>query len=355
MTRTTIDDVASEAGVSIKTVSRVVNREPNVSEKTRAKVLDVVKRLDYRPNVAARSLASKRSYFVGLLYDNPSPNYVIDVQQGVLNRCEAAGFNLMIHPCDSRNKNFSSDMLAMLKRSHVDGVILTSPLAELDEINQLLAEQSIPCVRIGLSESYGAFSGVYCDDRYAAFEMTNYLIAAGHRRIGFVKGLMTHNSTEERFEGFKAAMLSNELIIEDELVVRGEFNFESGKLCGRQLLHRNQPPTAIFASNDDMASGIMVAAHQLGLRIPEDVSVVGFDDSPLASQVYPALTTVKQPIRDMAEQATDLLLAQLSGKGVASKANAKSNTEAKEPTPIKFTCELKMRDSVAVIDYHGEN
>lgn len=344
MTRTTIDDVASAAGVSIKTVSRVVNREPNVSEKTRTKVLEVVKRLDYRPNVAARSLASKRSYFVGLLYDNPSPNYVIDVQQGVLNRCEAAGFNLMIHPCDSRNKNFKTDTLAMLKRSHVDGVILTSPLAELDEINQLLEEQSIPCVRIGLSESYGAFSGVYCDDRHAAFEMTNYLIELGHTRIGFVQGLVTHNSTEERFEGYKAAMEQHGLVIEDNLIIRGEFNFESGKVCGKQLLSQAEPPTAIFASNDDMASGIMVAAHQLGLSIPNDVSVVGFDDSPLASQVYPALTTVRQPIRDMAEQATDLLLAQVS-----SKASSKSSKSSVDDTPVKFTCELKMRDSVTAL------
>lgn len=344
MTRTTIDDVASAAGVSIKTVSRVVNQEPNVSEKTRAKVLEVVKRLDYRPNVAARSLASKRSYFIGLLYDNPSPNYVIDVQQGVLNRCEAAGFNLMIHPCDSRNKNFKSDTLAMLKRSHVDGVILTSPLAELEDINALLAEQSIPCVRIGLSESYGAFSGVYCDDRRAVFEMTNYLIAAGHTRIGFVQGLITHNSTEERFAGFMTAMQSHGLTVEDELVVRGEFDFESGKACGKQLLSLQNPPTAIFASNDDMASGIIVAAHQLGLSIPNDISVVGFDDSPLASQMYPALTTVQQPIRDMAEQATDLLLAQVTHKNPK-----KARSAATEVEPIKFTCELKMRDSVADI------
>lgn len=340
MTRTTIDDVASAAGVSIKTVSRVVNREPNVSEKTRNKVMEVVKNLDYRPNVAARSLASKRSYFIGLLYDNPSPNYVIDVQQGVLNRCEAAGFNLMIHPCDSRNENFKIDTLAMLKRSHVDGVILTSPLAELDEINELLAEQSIPCVRIGLSESYGEFSGVYCDDRHAAFEMTQYLINAGHRRIGFVKGLVTHNSTEERFEGYKAALEQNGLVIEEELLVRGEFNFTSGTACGKQLLTLSNPPTAIFASNDDMATGIMVAAHHLGLSIPEDISVVGFDDSPLASQVYPALTTVRQPIRDMAEQATDLLLSQVSNK---------SGNKATEDVPIKFTCDLKMRDSVASV------
>lgn len=316
VTKATIDNVAALAGVSIKTVSRVVNKEPNVRLATQEKVLKAIAELDYRPNMSARSLAGNRSYVLGLLYDNPSANYVIDVQDGVLSVCRAQGYDVLIHPCNHRDKGVAGEIQELIRQTRIDGLILTPPLSDVESILNLLATSKVPFVRIAPTVQKGICPYVETNDAEAAYDMTCQLIAQGHRRIGFVSGHPDHLAVARRYEGYRAALVENDLPQDAQLVVQGYNSFESGEEAAHQLLGLRPRPTAIFAANDDMAAGVMMVAHQMGIDIPGELSVAGYDDTPVAHQIWPSLTTVRQPIQAMAQKATDLLLKQLKGKDV---------------------------------------
>ncbi len=316
MAKATIDNVAALAGVSIKTVSRVVNKEPNVRQATRDKVRKAIDELDYRPNLSARSLAGNRSYVIGLLYDNPSANYVIDVQDGVLSTCRSQGYDVLIHPCNHQDPDIAREIHDLIRQTRIDGVILTPPLSDVEAILEVLAERQLPFVRIAPTIKKAISPYVETNDAEAAYDMTCELIALGHERIGFVSGHPDHRAVSYRFEGYRAALVENDIPLDEVLVAQGYNSFESGEEAGRVLLALDVPPTAIFAANDDMAAGVMMVAHQQGLSIPGELSVVGFDDTPVAHQIWPSLTTVRQPIQAMAQKATDLLLKQLKGKEV---------------------------------------
>lgn len=316
MTKATIDNVAALAGVSIKTVSRVVNKEPNVRQSTRDKVLKAVAELDYRPNLSARSLAGNRSYVLGLLYDNPSANYVIDVQDGVLTTCRAQGYDVLIHPCNHQDPDIGKEVTNLIRQTRIDGIILTPPLSDVSTLLEVLKSSRIPFVRIAPTLDKDLCPYVETNDAEAAYDMTNQLIALGHQRIGFVSGHPDHRAVTHRFEGYRAALVENHIEIDSELVVQGYNSFESGEEAANTLLNLSARPTAIFAANDDMAAGVMMVAHQMGIDIPRQLSVAGYDDTPVAHQIWPSLTTVRQPIQAMAQKATDLLLKQLMGKEV---------------------------------------
>lgn len=316
MSKATIDNVAQLAGVSIKTVSRVVNKEPNVRPETRDRVLEAIARLNYHPNLSARSLAGNRSYVLGLLYDNPSANYVIDLQSGVLSTSHAEGYDLLIHPCDYQHPDIVQEISNLVHQTRVDGVILTPPLADIEPILELFKSSNTPFVRISPTRNKNLCPYVETNDREAAYDMTRELIAQGHKRIGFINGHPDHLAVTHRYEGYIAALAENRIELDQALVAQGFNSFESGEAAGRTLLALAPRPTAIFAANDDMAAGVMMVAHQMGLKIPEQLSVAGFDDTPVAHQIWPSLTTVRQPIQDMAKKATELLLKQLRGKDV---------------------------------------
>lgn len=316
MSKATIDNVAQLAGVSIKTVSRVVNKEPNVRPATRDKVLEAITQLDYRPNLSARSLAGNRSYVLGLLYDNPSANYVIDLQNGVLSTSRAEGYDLLIYPCDYKHPDIAHEISNLVRQTRVDGVILTPPLADIETVLELFKASNTPFVRISPTLNKSICPYVETNDREAAYDMTCELIAQGHKRIGFIKGHPDHLAVTHRYEGYIAALEENRIELDQSLVAQGFNSFESGEEAGRELLAQTPRPTAIFAANDDMAAGVMMVAHQMGLAIPEQLSVAGFDDTPVAHQIWPSLTTVRQPIQAMAKKATELLLKQLRGKDV---------------------------------------
>ncbi len=326
MAKATIDDVAELSGFSIKTVSRVVNNEPNVRQSTRDKVMAAVDKLGYRPNLSARSLAASRSYVFGLLYDNPSANYVIDVQDGVLSVCRPQGYDLLIHPCSHRDVRLKDEILDLVRQTRVDGLILTPPITDLPELVQALCAADFPFVRIAPANHKELAPYVETNDWQAAYDMTCKLIGLGHKRIGFVRGHPDHHAVAFRYEGYRAALADKGLPFDESLVEQGFNSFESGEKAGRRFLQRPNRPTAVFAGNDDMAAGVMMVAHQLDLRIPMDLSVAGFDDTPVAHQIWPALTTVRQPIRAMAQQATQLLLDRARGgdTGAASKALSSS-------------------------------
>jgi LacI family transcriptional regulator len=317
MTRKTIDDVAKAAGVAIKTVSRVLNDEPNVREETRARVLAAVEALHYFPSLSARSLAGRRSYLIGLVYENPSANYIVDIQHGAMARCRQEKFRLFVHQCSGRDAELIRDIMGLVDQTHVDGLVVPAPLSQSVDLIRALDRRKLPFVRISPSNLEHRSPSVDMDDEGAAREMTEHLIELGHTRIGFITGHPTHHASALRLDGYKAALQAHRILYEPAYVRQGHFVFESGLGAGRELLALPRPPTAIFASNDDMAAGVLMAAHELGLQVPSQLSVAGYDDTYIARITWPRLTTVHQPSYDMAWSATDLLLQALkNGDGV---------------------------------------
>jgi LacI family transcriptional regulator len=311
----TISDVAEGAGVSIKTVSRVFNEEPNVREETRKRVLQVVAELDYHPNMAARSLAGRKSFLIGLLYDNPCANYILGLQNGSLDRLRDDKWRLLVVPCED-SARMGGKTVSMVRSAGVGGVILTSPICDNAEIvNELIAAR-IPMVRIAPADNVGVDAiapSVGMDDRSAAADITRHLIELGHRRIAIILGDATHSSNNERYAGFRRALDEAGIALDPSLIGQGLYTFESGLEAARKLLARRDRPTAIFAQNDDMAAGAIIAAGELGIAIPDELSVAGFDDSQIASTVWPRITTIRQPIRAMAQAATDALIRIMEG------------------------------------------
>lgn len=304
----TIREVAQHAGVSQMTVSRVLNQPELVRKETCERVEVAIKALNYRPNILARGLAGGKSLFIGLIYENPSFNYLGELLLGALNTCREEGHHLVV-------ENFLGDALDggqetlrdRLRDAGVDGLIVCPPLGEDPRVGAALREAGIPFVQISPGDAGPSDAFVMIDDVAAADRMTQYLIDRGHRDIGLILGAPTHKSSAARERGYRAAMARNGITVSGDLIAAGAFTYRSGMKATQALLAASQRPTAIFASNDDMAAGAIAAAHQAGLHVPADLSIVGFDDTPMASAVWPGLTTIRQPIAEMARAAVQLL------------------------------------------------
>jgi LacI family transcriptional regulator len=308
---TTIEDVARAAGVSAMTVSRVINNGTNVRESTRASVLEAIERLNYSPNTAARSLAAGQAMHIGLLYANPSAAYLAQFLIGALHAARSAGVHLVIESCESEDADEQAEVTRRFATSDVEGVVLPPPLSESHPIMAELDAMGIPVVTVAMGAPREDSLNVRIDDRAAAMEMTRHLLDLGHRNIGFIKGHPNHIASHDRFQGFCDALTEAGLDCDAAPTEQGYFSYRSGLSAGERLLARADRPTAIFASNDDMAAATISVAHRMGLVVPGDVSIVGFDDTALATSVWPELTTVKQPISAMAEAALELLIADL--------------------------------------------
>lgn len=335
--QTTIADVGRAAGVSIKTVSRVVNREPNVRPSTRLAVERAIAELNYRPNVSARSLASSRSYLVALMFESPSTSYTNDLQLGALRQCRAAGYHLIVEALDSSSRSFELELNQALENARADGYVLTPPLCDDPLVLETLRALGIRYVRIAPHGQSDPSPSVNIDDGGAAYELTAHLLDLGHRRIGFIKGHSGHGATHLRFGGYAAALRARGVPLDTSVVVQGDFSSRSGVAGAEALLTRGDRPTAIFASNDDMALGVYLVAYRLGLRIPHDLSVCGFNDSPIARLLWPQLTTVRQPVDDMSAAAVEMLLF----------------PEAERPHSKLFEFTLVARDSTAPAPMDG--
>jgi LacI family transcriptional regulator, galactose operon repressor len=306
--RASIHDVAEQAGVSIKTVSRVLNREPNVSQATRDRVMEAVSALSYRPNIFARGLASVRSFLIGLLYDNPSASYVAGLQFGALARCREEGYHLIVEVLDSQDPELGRAISSLVNESVLHGVILTPPLCDSPVVLEALTSAGASFVRIAPGRAVADAPSVTIDDRRAARDMTAYLLSLGHRRIGFIKGHPEHGAAHERFEGYAEALREAGVSVDPQFCAQGLFSYQSGMEAAEQLLSLKTRPTAIFASNDDMAAAVLAASQRYNLRTPGELSVAGFDDSLVAQVVWPRLTTCKQPIAEMAAAAVSMLV-----------------------------------------------
>jgi LacI family transcriptional regulator len=306
--KATISDVSRLSGVSIKTVSRVLNGERYVSEALREKVQAAVAALDYRPNFAARALAGKRSFQIALIYDNPSPYFAQNVQAGVRARCAEQGYRMITQPCAADSPDMLEEIAALIDQAQLDGVILTAPFTESSAVRAMLAERKLPYAMISPAQADEEVASASIDQAAAAQAMTAFLISAGHRRIAFIGGSKRFATSARRFAGYRAALDGAGIAFDPALVREGDYDFASGSSAAEALLALPSPPSAIFASSDDMAAGVLATAHRLGIELPRQLSVAGFDNTDLAAVVWPPLTTVSQPVRDLAYAATDLLL-----------------------------------------------
>jgi len=327
MRRPTIKDVAERAKVSLKTVSRVINNEPSVMQATRSRVLAAIAELDYEPDATARNLRSGTPFVIGLVYDNPNPYHIIGVQNGVLAACRETGFGLQIQPCDSTSPLLAEELAEFVQRSRLAGLVLTAPMSERPDLVAALVARGIRLVRIiAATEDPGDGQPcVFIDDRDAAYEITEHLIQLGHQRIGFLWGGAQHRSSGERYAGYESALRDYGITLDKHLVVPGDYTFDDGFRGARRLLALREPPTAIFGSNDEIAAGVLAAAKSVGLNVPYDLSIAGFEDSPFSRQSWPPLTTAKQATEDIARHAARLLIGGLRQDAYADHPLAVSN------------------------------
>jgi LacI family transcriptional regulator len=303
----TIQEVADLAQVSSKTVSRVINNEPLVRADTRRRVLEAIEQLNYRPNLNARGLASNRSFLIGLFCDRPG-DYLSEFQQGAIVRCRESYMHLMVETVDVRGPDIDKQMDALLGQLRLEGVILLPPLSDHPVVLNKLHEASTPIVRIAPKHSLSATPSIGIDDYAASRQVTAHLVSLGHRRIGFILGRPEHGATEQRYLGFVDEMRAHQIPVDSDLVQTGNFEFGDGLICAERMLRAAAPPTAIFASNDDMAAAVVSMARKFGLDLPAQLSVAGFDDAPIACMIWPELTTVRQPVAAMARIAADLII-----------------------------------------------
>ncbi|MEO1028911.1 MAG: LacI family DNA-binding transcriptional regulator [Pseudomonadota bacterium] len=308
--RPKIHDVAELAGVSTKTVSRVLNNEKYVRPETREKVVRAVAELDYTPDFSARSLAGQRSFMLALFYGSVSEAYLAKFQAGVIAQCAEHRHHLLVERVEDDAENIGHLVAETAAQTRVDGVILVPPLSDNPAIVAALEERQTPYVLVAPTKKTAATLSVDTDNFAAARQLVSHLVSLGHKKIAIIKGHPSHSATPLRYEGYRAALTEAGLNLDADLEKQGYFTTVCGREMGKELLELANRPTAIFASNDDMAAGAARAAADLGLRVPEDVSIVGFDDSLIASISAPPLTTVRQPIDQMARGAVELLLEQ---------------------------------------------
>jgi len=305
----TINDVARLSGVSKKTVSRVINRSPLLNDETRERVLGVIRELGYVPNPQARALALGTNFLIGLIHDNPNAQMVLNVQQGILEALQGSDFAMVVRPVDRGSAGLMDDVRHFLERQRPYGVVILPPLSENDAIARLCDEVGCRYCRMGSAELDDADHMVASNDREAVADAVQFLITQGHKMIGLIAGPHGFRSAVERRRGFEDALAAASIKLPRSLIAEGNYTFESGIAAAEKLLDLSPRPTAIFASNDEMAAGVVYAARERGLGVPEELSVIGFDDTPIAGHIWPPLTTVRWPIVSMARAAALKLLA----------------------------------------------
>lgn len=333
----TISDVARLAECSPMTVSRVINGERSVRETTRQAVLRAIEELNYKPNRAARRLAGTEQARIALLYSNPSASYLSELLMGGLEQASLNDVHLVVERCEFE-KDDEFAVVRRLAEGGIEGFLLPSPLCDEQPLLDLLTELGLSTVAIGAGVGPEHHSAVMIDEYQAAYDMTEHIIRLGHRQIAFIIGNPHQTASALRLEGFRTAMAAHGLEVPAEYLAQGLFTYRSGLDAATRLLSQPDPPSAIFASNDDMAAATVAVAHRLNFDVPVDVSVCGFDDTAIASTIWPELTTIRQPIGEMSRKAIDLLSSELKQKRAGGKT---------EPTTVTLGYELIRRQSDA--------
>ena len=317
----TIKHVAADAGVSLQTVSRVINNDPNVRPEMKERVQASIDKLGYVPSIAAQRMSGSRSYLILALNDRErtiadwrarqGTDWVDQMLLGGMLKCAEHGYRMIFELVDTHSDHVERELLAAIAALQPDGIILTPPHSDNPQLVHLLARQNIPFVRIGSREN-GEGIPIYMDDEGSAETATRYLVEHGHRRIGFIAGSSEYNLSGWRIDGWKAAMAGSGLSTLD-LLEQGDFTYASGEKAARRLLNSANRPSAIIASNDQMALATLEVARSLGLNVPNDLSVISFDNTPLMNFTQPPLTAIDQPIAATASKAVELIIAAQKG------------------------------------------
>jgi len=307
----TIVDVAAAAGVSVRTVSRVINRSPKVGAGTRDAIEQVIATLGFTPSARAQALASGRSQLIGVIQGDENAHVLGAIQRGIVDGCADSGHELLVRPARPADPDIVQQLTGFARRSRVDGLIVLSPVSEVPGLPAALARLGVPVVALASRQLAGYPTVLVADDASASAAVGAHLAGLGHRRIALVTGPAARASSQERAAGFTRGLAENGIALDAGLIVEGDYTFASGMAAGARLLAGPQPPTAIFACNDLMAAGVLKAAEQRGLAVPGQLSVAGFDGTDVAAMVSPALTTVRRPMRMIAQRATRCLLAQI--------------------------------------------
>jgi LacI family transcriptional regulator len=320
----TIKHVAAEAGVSLQTVSRVINNEPNVRPQVQERVREAVAKLGYTPSLAARRMGGSRSYLLMALNDRDrtiegwqsgeGTDWVDQMLMGGMLRCAESGYRMIFELVDTHSSNVEREVQGAISALHPDGVILTPPHSDNPLITDLLSRQGLPFARIGSVEPGDGFA-ISMDDGKAAQVATDHLLDLGHRRVAFITGSDEYALSAARLEGYRRAVKSRGLPSDDALIGRGDFTYQSGEAAMEALLNLAEPPTGVVASNDQMALAALKVAGRRGVAVPEQLSIVSFDDTPIVKFSHPALTAITQPIAAMAAEAANLLIRAKSGEG----------------------------------------
>lgn len=305
----TILDVARHAGVSPMTASRVINHNPHVGKVMRERVLASAKALDYRPNLAGRMLRASSTARIGVLYSNPSAAYLNQLIMGVLEESSLSGSQVIVEKCAGISSQRSA--LQRLLNAGVDGVIVPPPLCDSRQAIRTLNDRNVSVVTIASGSPTDDAASIRIDDYKGACSMVRHLLKLGHRHIGLIVGNPRHTPTALRSRAFMDTMHAAGIEVPDACVAQGMFTYHSGLVAARQLLQLPDRPTAIFSSNDDMAAAAVAVAHGMDLRVPEDITITGFDDTPVATTIWPALTTIHQPVSAMGRAAVRLILEQV--------------------------------------------
>lgn len=305
----TINDIARIAGVSKKTVSRVINDSPLLTAGTRDKVKAVISDLGYVPNPQARALALGRNFLIGLVHDNPNAQMILNMQQGILEGLSGTEFAMVVQPVNRNSPTLVEDMREFIVRQRLYGIVILPPISENDAVAQMCVDAGCRYVRMGSAILDDSKHMVASNDRDAVHEATCFLIEQGHKHIAVVMGPNGFRSATERLAGFEEALADAGITLPRDHKAEGEYTFESGLAATEKLLNLSPRPTAIFASNDEMAAAVLYAARMRGISVPDELSIVGFDDTPIASRVWPPLTTVRWPIVAMGRSAAHKLIA----------------------------------------------
>lgn len=312
-TKLNINDIARLAGTSKRTVSRVINNDPNVSPKMLKTIQHVIDENNYTPSRQARALSLRRSFLFSIIHDNPNASYVTEALFGALEICRPEGYELIVHPCNFSKPDAIDEIIRFMSQLKIDGVILLPPVSESSDLTNRLKEIDCNFVRLLSTKSEDDARMIFHDDGRAVNQIVSHLVELGHQEIAVIRGPENSQSADQRFKAFRSALVDNGLDLPKNHIASGQNTFDSGIECAEWLLGSSRPPTAIFANNDEMAIGAIVTAQKMGMRIPAELTVVGFDDSPQASRMWPALTTANQHVKEMSGLAAEKLIAQCNG------------------------------------------
>ncbi|MDR6125289.1 LacI family transcriptional regulator [Bacillus sp. SLBN-46] len=312
--RKTLKDVADLSGVSTATVSYVINKTKKVSPEVEKKVLESMKALNYQPDMLAKSLRVKESKLIGLMISDIANSFFASIVRGIEDELSKSGYNVLLCNSDS-NIEKEQNYLNLLLGKRIDGLIISAAGSSNHYFNKL-KNMGVPAVFLNRSPDYANLDTVTTDNYGGSYQATEHLIEHGHKKIGIITGIQTISTGRERFLGFKQALLDHDYQLKDHWVKEGQFDVDSGYACMKQLMEQEDPPTAVFVCNNSMSLGVYQYIKEVGLRVPDKIAIIGFDDPEWASIVEPQLTSVAQPAYQQGIHAAELIMDKIKGQTI---------------------------------------